>query len=135
MRSVLCLFKSSLFVSVIVLFTGCPTINPIEPVDANERIIADQIRSLRGTVRLDKSGLVVEVNLSNTGVRDEDLMAVSKLSKMQILSLSKTGISDKGLVHLKNHRMLRQIFLHRSKVTDSGVDVLKRAIPQCRVIY
>lgn len=134
MRSVSGLSAITLATIVVFLLTGCPSVGPVDPVDANEQVIAQQVRLLGGTVRLNKAGAIVEVNLSNSGVRDADLQSYAKLANLQILSLSKTGITDAGLRHLHNHRGLRQLFLHRSKVTDVGVNALKQTT-RCRVIY
>ena len=129
--------QTSVIFRVLALFflTGCPSVGPVDPVDANEQVIAQQVRLLRGTVRLNKASAIVEIDLSNSGVRDADLQSYAKLANLQILVLSKTGITDAGLRHLHNHRGLRQLFLFRSQVTDAGVATLKTAIPQCRVIY
>ena len=126
---------SAAFLSLFVL-TGCPTVGPVDPVDANEKIIASQVRLLGGTVRLNDAGAIVEISLSNSGVRDADLQSYAQLTNLQIIALSKTGITVAGLRHLQSHRGLRQLFLYHSKVTPAGVAAFKAATAyRCRVIY
>ena len=51
------------------------------------------------------------------------------------LNLDGSKITDKGLKKLTTLNKMRWIGLARSAVTDSGVKKLRKALPDCNVLY
>lgn len=99
------------------------------------------------------------LNLASTSVNDRDLRHLSSLVKLEELSLQYTEVSDAGLNHLKGLTNLRFLLLTETEVSDFGLKVfmklpnlkvldlsktrvteeglrrLKKALPDCKIMY
>ena len=70
------------------------------------------------------------LDLSRTGVRDEDLKYVAACETLADLDLSHNPISDEGLKHLHRLRHLRFLDLTNVDVSVESVDALQAALPE-----
>jgi len=77
---------------------------------------------------------VVSLNLSDTGVTDDDLRVVATLSELRRLDLTHTRISDAGLRHLAPLKKLEYIDVSHTRVTDNGVQILGSQHPRLKMI-
>jgi len=62
---------------------------------------------------------LVWLQLSNTGISDEALQFVGRLSNLRKLNVSRNSISDKGVSHLLGLSNLKYLNLYETNVTDS----------------
>ena len=69
---------------------------------------------------------LVHLDISGTGATDDDLKAVAKLAKLEILFMDNTRITDEGLKHLSGLDSLRRLHLNSTKVTDAGLIHLEK---------
>ena len=146
-----CIFKALVF---LLLCSGCGAQN-----SKQQREAVKAIEALGGRVKLDESGNVSNVVLSNTKVSDAGLVHLKGLTSLTTLGLFNTkitdaglvnlkgltslttlglggtGISDAGLVHLKGLTSLRSLFLKGTKVSEAGVKELQAAIPKCKISF
>jgi hypothetical protein len=79
-------------------------------------------------------GNVKSLVLASTNVADADLVHISNLKELQVLSLAITSITDAGLKHLGGLKALQEIDLTGAKVSEAGIDELKKSIPNLRVL-
>lgn len=70
------------------------------------------------------------LDLSRTGVRDEDLKHIAACETLVELDLSHNPISDEGLEHLHRLRHLRFLDLTNVEVSVEAVDALQAALPE-----
>ena len=70
-------------------------------------------------------GMVVELDLKNTGITDAGLEHLSGLTNLKRLHLEKTKITDAGLEHMKGLGELEYLNLYGTAVTDAGLEHLK----------
>lgn len=85
------------------------------------------ILRLNGQVEFDDKAPdhpTIKVYLHSTSVKDSDLAAIEKLTKLQNLFLGKTQIGDTGLEHLRGASQLKTLSLNATKVTDAGLKSL-----------
>ena len=68
--------------------------------------------------------LCIRLYLDDSGILDEDLKDVAKLSNLQWLTLYRSEITDKGLKHLSDLKHLTRLGLHDSKVGDESMKVV-----------
>ena len=68
-----------------------------------------------------------------TLITDTGLEHLKGLTRLQDLALP-PAITDVGLEHLKGLTSLRVLGLGRTRVTDSGREMLRKALPNCRII-
>jgi hypothetical protein len=66
-------------------------------------------------------------------VTDATLLAVARLSHLEVLSLDGADVTDAGLVNLKRLKKLRRLNLSRTPLTDAGLGFLKE-LPDLRTI-
>jgi hypothetical protein len=92
------------------------------PPDQGQQAAA--VRRIGGTV-FESDGVVVEVNLNRTGIKDADLDQVSGFTAMTDLSLEETAIGDDGLRRLSGLKSLVWLNLYRTRVGDDGLSHLK----------
>ena len=98
---------------------------PPPPKSPQEKAIAAIEAMKKGSVKIDKNGVVVEVYLSKTEVTGAGLVHLKGLTGLETLSLFLTKVTDAGLVHLKGLNKLETLFLSGTKVTDAGLEHLK----------
>ena len=81
---------------------------------------------------LDVKDQLVWLDLSNSGITDEDLKSIGVLSNLTKLNLHGNNISDDGVEHLLTLSRLQYLNLYGTKVTDrtimhfSAMESLKR---------
>jgi hypothetical protein len=63
-----------------------------------------------------------ELSLWSNSIGDSGLANVSHLSQLQSLTLNETLVTDQGLAHLTNLSALRHVALLETDVTQAGVD-------------
>jgi uncharacterized membrane protein len=88
-----------------------------------------KIRSLLGI-----KDQLVWLQLSNTGISDDALQLVGKLSNLRKLNVSRNTISDKGVNHLLGLSNLKYLNLYETNVTDS-VLVSVLTLPRLEELY
>ena len=81
--------------------------------------MAAVLRHLRALPKLET------LDLSLTGVTDDDLKYLQDLKSLRRLELHSTDISDAGLAHLRRLKKLELLRLGSTKVTDAGLTQLK----------
>ncbi len=105
-----------------------------EPKADEAKAIAE-IEKLGGKVETNKTGKVVDVNLSNaTRLQDKDLAFLKDLPTIRTLNLYHTPTSDQGLAHLKNLREIRVLDIRNTAVTDRGFKHLE-GLSELRTLY
>lgn len=82
-----------------------------------------------------KDSELKELDLSGTGITDEGLAELSKLTKLERLALFRTDVSDAGVAHLQKVPTLKRVILARglAKFTDEGVNELQKSLPKCKI--
>jgi hypothetical protein len=79
---------------------------------------------------------LLQLDLSNTPIKDPDLDRIGKLGKLSRLNLSGSEISDMGLLQLANMKNLRLLAIGNSStrfVSSEGIRKLREALPQCQI--
>jgi eukaryotic-like serine/threonine-protein kinase len=71
----------------------------------------------------------------NIQISDAGLTHFTGCTKLTQLHLHGTQVSDAGLVHLMEFRKLTDLRLPGTKVTAAGIDLLKEALPECRILW
>ena len=77
---------------------------------------------------------LVWLQLSNTGISDDALQIIGRLSNLRKLNLSKNNVSDKGVKQLLSLTTLEYLNLYETKVTDS-ILVSLVALPQLKELF
>ena len=77
---------------------------------------------------------VVWLDLSNTGLRDEDLKIVGQLENLFKLNLSKNDISNQGILALGGLKNLTEINLYETQVNAAALNHLLK-LPKIQRIY
>jgi Zn-dependent protease len=95
--------------------------SPFDNVDLSRTGITDQ--SLPTLSKL--SGLRM-LYLHDTAVGDEGLKYVDRLKNLEVLHLAGTQVTDQGLEQLQHLQKLEWLSLSRTAVTDAGIKSLKR---------
>jgi hypothetical protein len=78
---------------------------------------------------------LLNLDLSATNVTDGGLERLKPLWRLEKLGLAGCNISDEGLRHLHHLRNLQVLDLAKTKVTAGGVAMLKKALPNCQVVW
>ena len=68
-------------------------------------------------------------------VDDEAASVFAEMESLTALDLSGTGITDDGLQELSQSRTLRRLVVTDTSVTADGVEKLRRANPDCTVVW
>ena len=71
---------------------------------------------------------VRELDVSYSGIADDDLKVVAKWPKLETLGLRATKIADAGLKHLEKHPALQEVSVDETKVT-AGVSGVFKSLP------
>jgi len=77
---------------------------------------------------------VVWLDLSNSGLRDEDLNIVGQLENLFKLNLSKNDISNQGITALGKLKHLKEINLYETKVSSDALNHILQ-MPNIDKIY
>jgi hypothetical protein len=104
--------------------------------NGQDKIIA-RIEKLGGLVYVDKGrpGIPIwAVILDDTKVTDAWLATLEDLPTLERLDLDNTTVSDAGLKHLARMKALRRLCLVHTRVTETGVKMIKKALPECKVV-
>lgn len=78
---------------------------------------------------------LTRLSLHTTQLSDAGMKHLSRMKSLRELNLDMTSISDDGLAELASLKALQEIRLVDTKVTADGVVVLKKALPDCKVIF
>lgn len=119
----------------------------------------DFVDSDAALLQLSRLTQLEELDLTLTNLTDHDLVHLANLKRLTMLCLGKTFISDEGLAHLGPMTTLTHLDLRHTNITDvsiptlkpfdqlgyldvsytqlseSGVDELRRALPNCKIIW
>jgi CubicO group peptidase (beta-lactamase class C family) len=76
---------------------------------------------------------LTKLNLSRTPANDVALAHLKGLEKLEMLNLFHTNVTDAGLANLNGLKNLKRIYLFETKVTDAGADALAKALPTLRI--
>jgi hypothetical protein len=85
--------------------------------------------ALRGLSRLTNLRELVLVD----GVRDDDLVYLAPLTKLERLGLFENYVTDEGIQHLTGRKRLKRLEMRRTNVSLAGIAELRRALPECVV--
>lgn len=88
---------------IMVTFTG------------KNEVTDEQIKGLQNIERQ-----LVWLNLSHSGITDQQMEAVGKLRNLRLLYLNNTGITDTGLAHLASVTELRTLNLVGTRISDAS---------------
>lgn len=73
------------------------------------------------------------LDLCNMQITDSGLEHLKKLTNLADLNLVNTQVTDAGLKHLKGMASLNNLHLHQSETTAEGRELLRRALPNCKI--
>lgn len=108
-------------------------------VKNEDRVVAEWVLSMEGTVQTDKFRKIVETEEDlpnddftliavgfnvNRRLKDEDLARLSKLKHLERVILNACPITDEGLAHLRGMTTLEHLGLFGTEVTNEGLDHL-----------
>ena len=68
------------------------------------------------------------LDISNTQITDNGLMALAKQDGLSELDLESTNVTDIGLDKLKNMRNLHSLFIGSTRVSDAGLQLLTQSV-------
>ena len=106
------------------------------------------IAKLPTTVELDLSGsqfkpedlapiaglkFLTKLNLARSSVTDAAVPHLKGLENLEMLNLFHTEVTDAGVANLAGLKKLKRIYLFETKVTDAGADTLAKALPALRI--
>jgi internalin A len=128
-------------------------IKTLESLSLKNTCISDEgIRHLSGlhnlrSLTLDKTNIsdegmaimksfpcLVSLFLAHTRITDNGLKEIATLDKMERLNVEHTSVSDVGLKYISSLINLKLLYLSGTSVTDEGIEMLKRELPQCKII-
>jgi len=66
-------------------------------------------------------------------VSNAQMVQLSKLTTLEVLSLNDSQVGDAGLAHLSGLTALRRLSLKNTRVTDAGIADLQRALPGLKI--
>ena len=93
-----------------------------------------QIAEQLARVKIPFEGKVaLELNLSDTQIKDEDLRAIHLPDSLTRVNLTRTSITDEGLEHLISGKNITELILVDTPITAAGLKHL-RAMPQLREV-
>ena len=98
---------------------------------AGDTVIADEQLSLLKKARKQ----IVRLDLSRSGIKDDQLALVNQLPNLIHLFLQNTGISDEGLSQLKDLQTLQYLNLYNTSVSDAGLEVFDNSLKNLKDLY
>ena len=84
-------------------------------------------------LRISRFSKLKGIELQGSTVTDSGLANLRGLKEIEELNLRITAITDAGLEFLRDLKSLEGIYLHNTDVTREGVDKLKQALPDCEI--
>jgi hypothetical protein len=103
------------------------------PVSPEQAAAMTKIQDLGGRTNFKHGGY--EIDLTNTGVEDEDLACLKHFPNLKNVDLRGTRVTDKGLVHLQGITTLEFVSLQRSLVSPAAADSLGKQLPKAYVSH
>ncbi len=104
---------------------GTPTPAPeANSVVRSEVEVAEMFRRLRGKLRADDNGAIVEADLSYSDVTDEALTAIDIFQEIKELDLTGTQVHDASLVVLQQLPNLQSLKLKGTRISSVGMTSL-----------
>jgi len=76
---------------------------------------------------------LVEVHIYNTTIGDAGLAHLKNCKNLEGLHMQDTHISDTSIESLKGFTKLAILRIERTNITAAGFDVLKKALPKCKI--
>ena len=73
---------------------------------------------------------LTKLHLENTDITDDGLSQLSQLNNLEYLNIYGTSVTDAGLKHLESLQKLRSLYLWQTNVTDEGVTGLLEVNPE-----
>lgn len=86
-------------------------------------------------LRISRFSKLRGIELQDSTVTDSGLANLRGLKEIEELNLRSTAITDAGLEFLRDLKSLEGIYLHNSTVTNEGVNKLKQALPDCEIYH
>jgi hypothetical protein len=100
---------------------GLENVPNLESLDLFETGVGDDDMPLVGKMSKLKMLILEDTDVTSAGLRH-----LANLTELRVLWLSKTQIDDRGIRHLTGLAKLRELFLDGTNVTDKSVPHLKR---------
>jgi hypothetical protein len=75
------------------------------------------------------------LNLDYTNVSDKGLTAIASLPALEWLSLDTANVTDEAVETLSAMQQLRELNLYHTLVGESAYEKLKKALPNCRIVW
>ena len=94
----------------------------------------DSVDAILGRLAEDFPDQITWLDVKDTQLTDEGLVAVGKLKNLTRLRAEKTTVTDAGLAHLGELNFLESLNLYGTKITDTGLDHLSK-LPNLRRLY
>jgi hypothetical protein len=88
-----------------------------------------------GLVHLVSLPRLTDLNLSGTSFGDRQVALLPQFNSLISLWLIDTQVTDSGLTTLRQCKKLKTVHLSGSRVTLEGVERLRRALPNCNVMW
>ena len=57
------------------------------------------------------------------------------MKKLEFLHLGRTAVTDASLATLEQLTTLKTLHISRTKITEEGAEKLKKALPNCEIVY
>ena len=88
---------------------------------ASPEMLETHIHRLRGKIRRNEAGEIVEIDLKNRRTKDEDVPMIVTAPQLEKLALWGSGITDAAIDSLLGSQSLVQIDLENTRITDAGL--------------
>ena len=92
-----------------------------------DKVSAARLRHIRDLIQ------ITDLGLYWSDVGDSDLEQIGAMTHLQKLHLGHTLITDSGLKYLTTLTKLRELNVCETRVTDEAVNMLRQALPQCKI--
>jgi len=103
------------------------------PDEPDEPDAVKALEKLGAKFNRDDQGGVRAVELQYTKLKDEDLVHLKGLPRLEVVNLTFTRVTDDGLEHLKELKTLKLVNLDETRITDEGLKHLA-ALPRLEVL-
>ena len=72
---------------------------------------------------------------STTLITDDGIAPLQQLAYLKVLSVPRTPLTDKSIGQLKAMKQLETLAVSRTAITPAGIQELRRALPNCTIVY